>query len=103
MFELEVFRKQMYCTEESTCTLSGLFSAHRNHSAPLAVIRRPGNCAPVVTPLVPCFFKQSSSIRNVFHFLSRQKCRAKLFPHALLLLGNVVRDSDNFLRFFIFT
>jgi len=38
---------------------------------------------------LPCSFKQSSSIRNLFHCYSRQKCRAKLFSHrsnALLLL-----------------
>jgi len=37
----------------------------------------------------PCSFRQSSSIRNVFHFSSRQKCNAKLFSQrssALLFL-----------------
>ena len=38
MFEHEVFRKQMYCTEVLV-TLLGLFGA-------LIVIRRTGNCAP---------------------------------------------------------
>jgi len=38
MFEPEVFRKQMYCTEVLV-TLLGLFGA-------LIVIRRTGNCAP---------------------------------------------------------
>jgi len=54
MFEPEVFRKQTYCIEESTCDIIGL-------SAPPTVIRHPhsdsvpGNCAPaapLVTPLV---------------------------------------------------
>jgi len=42
MFEAEVFRKQMYCTEVLV-TLLGLFGA-------LIVIRRPGIVTPVVTP-----------------------------------------------------
>jgi len=37
MFEPEVFRKQMYCIEESTCDISGTF-------------RRPENCAPSLRP-----------------------------------------------------
>jgi len=45
MFEPEVFQKQMYCVEESIfVTLLRLFGA------PI-VIRRPGNCAPLVLPL----------------------------------------------------
>jgi len=55
---------------------------------------------------VPCSFRQNSSIKNVFHFFSRQKCRAQLFSQrssALLLWRNVVRDSDNLFRFFILT
>jgi len=47
MFEPEVFRKQMYCIEESFVALLVLFGA------PI-VIRGPGNCAslaPFVTPL----------------------------------------------------
>jgi len=40
MFEPEVFRKQMYCIEESTCDIVGTF-------------RRPGHCARLVTPLQP--------------------------------------------------
>jgi len=51
MFEPEVFRKQMHCTEESTCDIVGLFGYP-------AVIPRPGNCAPFVTLLrsVHCRF-----------------------------------------------
>jgi len=47
MFEPEVFRKQMYCTEVLVTLLE--------LCGPPAVIRHPGNCAPlppVVTPLV---------------------------------------------------
>jgi len=46
MFEPKVFRKQMYCIEESTCDIVGTFLRP-------AVIRRPhsdldpGNCAPL--------------------------------------------------------
>jgi len=41
MFEPEVFRKHMYCIEDSTCDIV----------VSLAVVRRPGNFAPFVTPL----------------------------------------------------
>jgi len=48
MFKLKVFRKQMYCVEESTCDIV------RTFRAPPAVIRRPhsdsapGNYVPLV-------------------------------------------------------
>ena len=55
MFEPEDFRKQMYCTEESTCDIVGTFRRPpQSFSAPV-VIWRPGNCAhlaPLVTPLL---------------------------------------------------
>ena len=44
MFELEVFRRQMYCTEVRV-RLLGLFGALQSFGA-LIVIRRPGNCVP---------------------------------------------------------
>jgi len=34
MFEREVFRKQMYCIEESACGIVGTFWRSHNHSAP---------------------------------------------------------------------
>jgi len=34
MFEPEVFRKQMYCIEESTCNIVGTFRRPRSDSAP---------------------------------------------------------------------
>jgi len=34
MFQPEVFRKQMYFTEESTCDIIGIFGALRGHSSP---------------------------------------------------------------------
>jgi len=34
MFEPEAFRKQMYCTEESTCGILGTFRDPCSHSAP---------------------------------------------------------------------
>ena len=40
MFETEVFRKQMYCIEESTCDIVRTFRRPR-----------PGNCAHLVTPI----------------------------------------------------
>jgi len=57
MFKPEVFRKQMYCIEEGTCDIVGTFRRPPQSfnppviGAPI-VIRRPGNCAPLVTPLI---------------------------------------------------
>jgi len=34
IFEPEVFRKQMYCIEECTCDIVGIFCRHRSISAP---------------------------------------------------------------------
>ena len=51
-FEPEVFRKQMYCVEECTCDIVGIFWLPGNHSTPPQyfsaprVIRRLGICAP---------------------------------------------------------
>ena len=51
-FEPEVFRKQIYCIEESTCDIFGMFWLSRQWFGAPAVIRRPhndsalGNCAP---------------------------------------------------------
>jgi len=45
MFEFEVFRKQMYCTEESTCDTVWTLWRPRSHSALPVVIRCPENCA----------------------------------------------------------
>ena len=50
MFEPEVFLKQMYCAEESTCDIVGTFRRPRNDSALPAEIRRPGNCGPFALP-----------------------------------------------------
>jgi len=46
VFEPEVFRKQMYCIEESACDIVGTFGA------PI-VIRRPGNFTPLVSFVTP--------------------------------------------------
>jgi len=57
MFEPEVFRKQMYCIEESAYDIVGTFRRPCSHSAPVTlfgapiVIRRPGNFVPL-PPLV---------------------------------------------------
>ena len=53
MFEFQVFRKQMYCIEENTCDIVWTFWCPRSHSTLHVVIRRPGNCSPLVTPLRP--------------------------------------------------
>jgi len=60
IFEPEVFRKQMYCVEECTCDIVGIFWRPSNHSAPPQyfsdprVIWRPGISAPCpfVMPLL---------------------------------------------------
>jgi len=55
MFKLEVFRKQIYFIEKSTCDIVGTFRRPPHSFGTLIVIRRPGNCAslaPLVTPLV---------------------------------------------------
>jgi len=44
-------------------TLLGLFSVPRSHSAPTAVMQRPGNCAPLVTPL----FRNVSNPQHLAH------------------------------------
>jgi len=58
MFEPEVYRKQMYCIEKSTCDIAGTFrrprqsfGVPRNDSAP-PVTWRPGNYASLAPPLV---------------------------------------------------
>jgi len=43
MFEPELFRKQMYCIEESACDIFGLFGDP-------AVIRRRENCTSLLRP-----------------------------------------------------
>ena len=50
MFGPEVFRKQMYCIEESTCDIVETFRQPRSHWASPAVIQRLGNCAPLTPP-----------------------------------------------------
>jgi len=51
MFEAEIFRKQMYCVDESTCDSVGTFRRFPQwFDAPIAT-RRPG-IAPLVTPLL---------------------------------------------------
>jgi len=45
MYEPEVFRKQMYCIDESTCDIVGIFRRPpQSFDAPI-VTRRPGNYA----------------------------------------------------------
>jgi len=71
IFELEVFRQQMYCIEDSTCNIVGTFwrpsqslGVPRSNSAPHCDFA-PGELCPLlplVTPLDPSFltrFKRS--------------------------------------------
>jgi len=50
MFEPEVFRKQMYSTEESICEIVRRFQRPPQSSGAPIVIWRPGNCAPSLRP-----------------------------------------------------
>jgi len=51
IFEPEIFRKQMYFIEESICDIVGTFWRPPQSFGAPAMIRRLGNCAPLVTPL----------------------------------------------------
>jgi len=47
MFEIEIFRKQMHCIEESTCDMVGTFlRPPQCFGAPIVTLR-PENCAPL--------------------------------------------------------
>jgi len=59
MFEPEVFRKQMYCTEVLV-TLLGLFGA-------FMVIRRPGNCASSPPSLRPWLPHSATRLNKSWH------------------------------------
>jgi len=52
MFEPEVYRKQMYCIEKSTCDIAGTFRRPRQSFGAPIVTWRPGNYASLVPPLV---------------------------------------------------
>jgi len=68
MFEPELFRKQNYCREASTCDVVGIFRGP-------AVIRRPRNCAPLVTPLLTHMlgvFKISQITLKFFHYFLKK-------------------------------
>ena len=78
MVKSEFFRRQIYCTvlKKVLVTLLGLFSASSSNSAPLQwfsapiVNWRPGNCAPLVTPLarVKCerTYSREPLLRTIF-------------------------------------
>jgi len=68
MFEPEVFRKQIYCIEEST-DIVGTFRRPRSHSVPPVEIRRPGNCAPLPTPsrYAPAAMPKVAVVLPAFH------------------------------------
>ena len=65
IFEPEVFRKQMYCTEVLV-TLLGLFGAPQSFSA-LIVIRRPGNCAPCPLSLRPWLLRAATCLNKSWY------------------------------------
>jgi len=69
IFEPEVFRKQMYCIEESTCDIVGTFRGPHSDSAPGELCP----LVPLVTPLNVTFSVYNtaelnlSSIKNLSH------------------------------------
>jgi len=65
IFEPEVFRKQMNCTEVIV-TLLGLFGAPQSFSA-LIVIRHPGNCAPFPPSLRPWLLRAATRLNKSWY------------------------------------
>jgi len=61
MFEAELFRKQIYCIEESSCDIVGTF-------------RRPGNFTPLVMPLMS---RSSRKYRRCHKWLTTLALKAK--------------------------
>jgi len=59
MFEPEVFRKQIYCVEESIVTLFGLFGAPSSHLAPGEL------CPPRYAPGLGCLWRRTWHPPNV--------------------------------------
>jgi len=56
MFEPEVFRKQIYCVEESSCDNFGTFRRPPQCFGAHTVIWRPENCSPLVTAATPLIY-----------------------------------------------
>jgi len=54
MLESEVFQKQIYCIEESTCDIVGTFRRPLHSFGATIVIRLPGNGAPLPLLVMPC-------------------------------------------------
>jgi len=74
MFEPDVCRKQMYCTEECTCGVVG--TVRHPHAVVPIVIRRPVSCAPFAPlSLRPCI----AWTTNVRLSNSNQKTRQSAF------------------------
>jgi len=65
MFELEAFRKEIYCIEESTCEIVETFRRHKQTFGAPAVIQRPGNWPPVPPVVTPLFSTTTYKIRRV--------------------------------------
>jgi len=63
MFEPEVFRKQMYCVEESTCDIVGTFRRPPQWFGAPMVIRRPGNCVPLL-PLITALSEGTENLNK---------------------------------------
>jgi len=53
VFEPEIFRRQVYCIEESTCDIVATFRQSSQSFGSPTVIGRPVNCDPLGPPLTP--------------------------------------------------
>ena len=77
MFETEIFRKQMYWCEESTCGIVGTFRRPRSNSAPLDMIWRhhsnpaPGEVRPLTALSLPLWLSLSGIAFPLLLFMSR--------------------------------
>ena len=66
MLETEVYRKQMYCIEESICDIVGTFRHPPQPFGAPIFTRRPENCDPL-TPLVTLLVPSGSSFVHLLN------------------------------------
>jgi len=81
VFEPEVFRKKMYCIEGSSSDIVGTFQRPPQSSGALIVTRRPGNCVPLVTPLVWTFGQLESKVAETGGFVATARSLILPRPH----------------------
>jgi len=100
MFEPEVFRKQIYCIEESTCDIVGTFrSLPQSFGAPpqwfgaSIVIRRPGNCDPLSPPHYAPGFMSNANICEGFA-ASKYLKKTSIIVWSKLLVSSFAESAD---------